>query len=372
MTGSTRLGRYEIVSPLGAGGMGEVFRARDPKLQREVAIKIVTANQSTDAAAVARMVRESHIVASLNHPNIVTIYDAGEDDGRFYLVTELIEGETLRARVRRGPLPPREALDTGITISAALAAAHARGVVHRDLKPENVMLTAQGAVKVLDFGVAKSLVQADTPTAPPAAALTVPGAAVGTPSYMAPEQLDGRSLDHRVDQFAFGILLYEMLTGRRPFRGATPAEVAASILRDEPEHLSGVRSDLPPAAGRLVARCLSKNPEQRYASTADLVHALTDVREDLGIVTPPSVAVARGRSYFWVAAIAVGAIVAALLVAVPLRRSTPPPGLAGARSGQHAVVVLPFTTIGAVENYLADGVTEAVTRELGHIKGARV
>ncbi|HEX6164922.1 MAG TPA: protein kinase [Vicinamibacterales bacterium] len=371
MTGSSRLGPYVIFEPLGAGGMGEVFRAHDPRLQRDVAIKIVAARHSSDPAAVARMVRESRIVASLNHPNIVSIFDVGEDEGRFYLVTELIEGETLRARLRRGVLPAREALDGAIAIASALAAAHARGVIHRDLKPENVMVTATGAVKVLDFGVAKAIASPDAATAPPIATLTATGAAIGTPSYMAPEQLEGRAIDHRVDQFSFGILLYEMLTGRRPFKGATAAEVAASILRDEPEHLSGVRADLPPATGRIVARCLAKNPDQRYASTADLVHALTDARDDLGLVTPAAVAtVARRPAYVWVAAVTTVAIVAAVIAG--LRGGDVEPAVAANRSTPHTVVVLPFSTIGDGQAYIAAGLTEALSRELGHVNGTRV
>src|SRR6188508_1363317 len=181
MTSSTRLGPYEIVAPLGAGGMGEVFRAHDPRLQRDVAIKIIAPHRTGDPDAVARMIRESRVVASLEHPNIVTIHDVGEDNGRFFVVTELIEGETLSERLRRGPMPPREAIECAIAITSAMAAAHSRGVVHRDLKPENVMLTAAGTVKVLDFGVAKLIASTDAATAIPHTALTEPGAAVGTP-----------------------------------------------------------------------------------------------------------------------------------------------------------------------------------------------
>jgi TolB-like protein len=373
MTFSTRLGPYEIVAPLGAGGMGEVFRAHDPRLQRDVAIKIIAAHRTADPAAVARMIRESRVVASLEHPNIVTIHDVGEDNGRFFVVTELIDGETLRERLRRGPMPPREAIECAVAITSALAAAHGRGIVHRDLKPENVMLSAAGKVKVLDFGVAKIIASADAATVVAPTALTEPGAAVGTPAYMAPEQLDGGDVDHRADQFAFGVLLYEMLAGHRPFKGATAAEVTASILRDEPAHLSAVRAGVPAAIARVAGRCLSKKADQRYASTTDLAHAVNDALADIEVLTPPP-ASARRRRPLWVGAVAVAAvIVIAALLLGSLRRRDPTPAAAEGRSAQHAVVVLPFTTIGGgTDTYLADGLTEALTRELGHIEGARV
>ena len=352
--------------------MGEVYRAHDPRLQRDVAIKIIAPHRTGDPDAVARMIRESRVVASLEHPNIVTIHDVGEDNGRFFVVTELIEGETLSERLRRGPMPPREAIECAIAITSAMAAAHSRGVVHRDLKPENVMLTAAGTVKVLDFGVAKLIASTDAATAIPHTALTEPGAAVGTPAYMAPEQLDGRDIDHRADQFAFGVLLYEMLAGQRPFKGATAAEVTASILRDDPAHLSAVRGDLPAAIARVAGRCLSKKPDQRYASTTDLAHAVSDALADIEVLTPPP-AVMRRRSPMWIGALAAAGVVIAAVVVAQLRRAEPPPVASGNRTGQHAVVVLPFTTIGGGDNsYLADALTEALARELGHIEGTRV
>ena len=372
MTGGARLGPYIIVAPLGAGGMGEVFRAHDPRLQRDVAIKIIAPDRSADHAAVARMIRESRTVASLEHPAIVAIHDVGEDGGRFFVVTELIEGETLRARLRRGPMPAREAIECAVAISSALAAAPGRGVVHRDLKPENVMTTAAGGVKVLDFGVAKVVASADAATAPPPTVLTEPGAAVGTPAYMAPEQLDGRGIDHRADQFAFGVLLYEMLAGHRPFKGATAAEVTASILRDEPAHLSAVRADVPAVIARVVARCLSKNPEHRYASTSDLAHAVTDALADIELLTPPPTAVRRRRPMLVVGAITTAAILIGALVILAPRREPVPPAGTGDHTARRAVVVLPFTTIGGDDSYRAAGLTEALTWELGHVDGTRV
>ena len=374
MAGRTNFGPYTIVAPLGAGGMGEVFRAHDARLGRDVAIKILSPHRASEPDALARMVRESRMVAALEHPAIVTIHDVGEDGGQFYLVTELIEGETLRARLRRGPLPTREALHHAETIASALAAAHARGVVHRDLKPENVMISAAGSLKLLDFGVAKFIAPPGAATAAAHPTLTETGATVGTPAYMAPEQLDGRSVDHHADQFAFGVMLYEMLAGRRPFTGATAPELSAAILRDEPAHLTSVRPEVPVPLARIVARCLAKNPDDRYASTTDLAHAVADVRTDLSVLTPPpGVVYARyARPWRWVAAVAaIVGIVAAITIGWRRERSAPAtPASAGPVT--RAVAVLPFTIIGGEEPYLADGITEAVTRELGHIEGTRV
>ncbi|HEX4914395.1 MAG TPA: serine/threonine-protein kinase, partial [Vicinamibacterales bacterium] len=369
----TSFGPYRVVAPLGAGGMGEVYRAHDPRLRRDVALKLLPAAQAGDADAVARMVRESRLVAALNHPGIITIHDVGEESGAFYLVTELIEGETLRARLTRGMLPVRQAVDISTAIVGALAAAHARGVVHRDLKPENVMLTATGDVKVLDFGIAKSVALPDATTGVGPTQLTAAGVAIGTPSYMAPEQLAGTTVDHRSDQFALGVLLFEMVTGTRPFKGATTAELSASILRDEPPLLTVMREGVPPPLARIVARCMAKTPEQRYASTQDLEHALADVRADFELLStprPPSEPPQRPVRVKAIAAV-VAVIAVAAVVVVGWPRDTPSSS-ATVRPALSAVAVLPFTTLGEGEPYLADGITEAVTRELGHIEGARV
>jgi TolB-like protein len=370
--GRTRLGPYTIIGPLGSGGMGVVYRAHDARLQRDVAIKVLPLDRLADAAAMARIVRESRLVAALEHPSIITIHDVGEEDGQFYLVTELIEGETLRARLQRGGLALREVLDVTTAIAAALDAAHARGVVHRDLKPENVMITVSGAVKVLDFGVAKFVAPAGAATEAAQTALTNQGGIVGTPAYMAPEQLEGRDVDHRADQFALGVLIYEMLTGVRPFAGATTAELSASILRDEPRHLSAVRADVPVPLARIVTRCLAKDPNGRYASTTDLAHAISDTRADLALLTPASTVMParRNRAIAWgAAALALAAIAA---VGMFPRQQSIPGSVASSGGVSRAVAVLPFASLGNVDAYLADGITEAVTRELGHIEGTRV
>ena len=377
LTTGTRLGPYEIQGAIGAGGMGEVYRARDSRLGRDVAIKILPSQKSADPDAMARLEREARLVAALSHPAILTIHDVGEEAGQFYLVTELLDGETLRRRLAGGALPWRHGLDHAITIASALAAAHARGIVHRDLKPENIFCTADGAVKILDFGVAKFVALPDSSTTiePAAAVLTQAGAAVGTTAYMSPEQLEGRPVDHRTDQFAFGVLLHEMLAGTRPFKGATTHETVAAVLRDEPPSLASLRPELPPALSRITSRCLAKDPQGRYAATSDLALALEDVRRDLdagktateGRSSPPS-----RRTIRWVAATLAVAVVV-IAAAVDRWRAAPPmPTAAPVQDGVRAVAVLPFSVIGDAEQYLADGITEAVTRELGRIEQTRV
>jgi TolB-like protein len=366
-------GPYRIVSLLGAGGMGEVYRAHDPRLGRDVAIKILPPHTDGDADAVARLTREARAVASLSHPGILTIHDIGQEGGRTYFVTELLEGETLRQRLHRGPLPWREALEIATSVANALAAAHARGIVHRDLKPENVFVTSSGAVKILDFGVAKHVTSApDGTQAPTALELTSPGAAVGTLAYMAPEQLEGHEVDHRADQFAFGILLHELVSGRHPFRGETAHEVAAAILRDTPPSLSSGAIPVPGGLSRVVSRCLARPVAQRYASTTDLALALEDVRTDSGVASAGPVAAARHstRRLSWTLGGAAAALLALAAWGIGSRAPATPTATVPA-AGQ-LVAVLPFGTIGEGDAYVADGITEAVTRELGRVTSVRV
>ena len=245
----TRLGPYEIVAPLGAGGMGEVLRARDTRLKREVAIKILPPAFAEDPKSLARFEREAQAVASISHPNILSIFDVGRQGGVTYLVTELLEGETLRDRMERVTLSPRRSVDLATQIVKGLAAAHERGVIHRDLKPENLFVTRDGLVKILDFGLAKRsplLIdrEGETEIAPANHAMT--GTIAGTLSYMAPEQLRGTSIDHRADFFAFGVILFEMLAGRRPFQANSKPELMGAILRDEPLEFAETGTDAPP------------------------------------------------------------------------------------------------------------------------------
>lgn len=273
----TSVGPYDILAPLGAGGMGEVYRARDTRLQRDVAIKILPASLAADPSSLARFEREARAVAALSHPNILAIHDAGQLDGVAYAVTELLEGRNLREALADGALPPRKALDLGLQIALGLAAAHDKGIVHRDVKPENIFVTTDGRLKVLDFGLAQvtsTLVDSQTTTVRGLPDSTGPGVVVGTVGYMAPEQVRGQPVDARTDIFALGTVLYEMLSGRRAFAGDTPADTMSAILRGDPPELSASDIGVPLAVERIVRRCLEKQPTERFQSARDLAFAL--------------------------------------------------------------------------------------------------
>jgi serine/threonine protein kinase len=286
LAGGTRLGQYEVVAPLGAGGMGEVYRARDTRLGREVAIKVLPAERLSDERRRARFVREARAASALNHPNIVTVHEidaAGDVD---FIVMELVPGETLARILHRGPLPTEEALRIAIPVADALAAAHAAGIVHRDLKPSNVMVAPDRTVKVLDFGLAK-LVRGETAesdettaTVAPEAPLSRPGAMTGTAGYMSPEQATGRDVDARSDIFSFGVLLYEMVTGRRAFAGDSSAETIAALLKDEPKPPTELAPGVPRELERIIARCLRKEPGRRFQHVEDVRVELQEVREE--------------------------------------------------------------------------------------------
>jgi len=283
LAAGTKLGPYEIISPLGAGGMGEVYRARDTRLDRSVAIKILPAHLSAAPESRARLEREARTISSLNHPNICVLHDVGHTEGIDYLVMELLEGENLAERLARGPLPVPEALRLGIQIADALDRAHKSGIVHRDLKPGNIMLTKGGA-KLLDFGLARpgltgapaDLTQSPTMSRP----LTAEGAIVGTFQYMAPEQLEGKDADARTDLFAFGAVLYEAISGRRAFEGKSQASLIAAILDREPPPLATLVPVLPASLDRVIRTCLAKDPEQRWQNAADLRRELTWISEN--------------------------------------------------------------------------------------------
>ena len=282
LAAGTKLGPYEIQSPLGAGGMGEVYRARDTRLNRDVAIKILPACFSADPERLQRFAQESRAAAALNHPNILSIYDIGEDRGAPYVVSELLEGETLRDRLRNGALASRKVIDHAQQIARGLAAAHEKGIVHRDLKPENLFITNDGRVKILDFGLAKfthpeANLSDDAPTVQIA---TQVGTILGTAGYMSPEQVRGKATDPRSDIFSFGAILYEMLSGKRAFRGDSAAETMSAILKEEPPDASETQSNISPALDRIVRHCLEKNPAERFQSARDVafnLEALTDV-----------------------------------------------------------------------------------------------
>jgi Tol biopolymer transport system component len=280
LTAGTKLGPYEIVAPLGAGGMGEVYRARDTKLGRDVAVKVLPERLSQDADALARFEREARAVAALSHPNILAIFDLALEEGRSYAVTELLDGETLRERLSEGALPTRKAVGYALQVVRGLAAAHEKGIVHRDLKPENVFVTRDGRVKILDFGLAK-LMETTEPgeTRSPTLAPTQPGVVMGTVGYMSPEQVRARPVDHRTDIFSFGAILYEMLSGERAFRGDSQAETMTAIVREEPPELTELAKNVPAGLDRVVRRCLEKNPEERFHSAHDLGIALETFAE---------------------------------------------------------------------------------------------
>ncbi len=299
LNAGSRLGPYDIVGALGAGGMGEVYRAHDPRLGRDVALKVLPAAVAADPARLARFEREARAVAALTHPNIVTLYSIEDAGGVRFLTMELVEGESLDARVQPGGAPVAALLDMAIPLAKALAAAHERGIVHRDLKPANVMIARDGTVKVLDFGLAK-MGGADEPVVASdsartmtagAAPLSAAGAQMGTVPYMSPEQVRGEPADARSDLFAFGIVLYELATGRRPFGGATSADVSSAILRDTPPPPRVVRGELPLDLERIVTRCLAKDPRERFQTALDVANELRLVKRALqGGVAPRAAA----------------------------------------------------------------------------------
>src|SRR6266581_1499434 len=309
---NTKLGPYEVQSPLGAGGMGEVYRARDTRLGRDVALKILPESFARESDRLHRFEQEARAVAALNHPNILAIFDTGQDNGSPYLVSELLEGETLRTLLDGGVLPQRKTIEYGVQIAQGLAAAHDKGIVHRDLKPENIFVNKDGRIKILDFGLAKLAQKASAAAADDGITLTsshtAAGVVMGTASYMAPEQVRGEVADPRTDIFAFGAVQYEMLSGKRAFRRDTPAETMTAVLKEDPPELSDPAHQVSPALDRIVRRCLEKDPEQRFQSAKDLSFALgalsgtdSSARPHIGTTTQ------RLRLFPWaIAAIALG------------------------------------------------------------------
>jgi len=274
LTSGTHLGPYEIETPIGAGGMGEVYKARDTRLHRHVAIKVLPAAFADDADRRERFQREAQAIAALSHPNILSIFDFGVEGTTAFAVTELLAGETLRDRLASGPIPLRKTIDYAGQIARGLSAAHDRGLVHRDLKPENVFLCDDGRVKILDFGLARTSATSPSGASETAAALTDPGTVLGTIGYMAPEQVRGLATDARTDVFSFGAVLYEMLSGQRAFHAATAADTMTAILREDPKELTGSRPELSPTLDRIVRHCLEKNPTERFQAARDVAFAL--------------------------------------------------------------------------------------------------
>ncbi|HKD20056.1 MAG TPA: protein kinase [Thermoanaerobaculia bacterium] len=336
LAAGTKLGPYEILSQLGAGGMGEVYRARDTRLGREVAVKVLPRISADSADALARFEREARAVAALSHPNILAIHDFGHEGDVAYSVTELLEGESLRQRLDAGAIPPRKAVEYAQQIARGLAAAHDRGIVHRDLKPDNVFLTRDGLVKILDFGLARQTKGSTSGGSDPQS-LTASGTVVGTPGYMAPEQIRGKAIDHRVDLFALGAILYEMLTGGRAFHRDSPVETMMSVLQDDPSHALG--RGIPPELAGIVAHSLEKSPEDRFQSARDFAFALqASDREGSGPRSP-----ATGSARF-------------------------------TEKSDASIAVLPFRNMssGADAEYFSDGMTEDIITALADIDSLRV
>jgi Tol biopolymer transport system component len=338
LTSGTKLGPYEIQSPLGAGGMGEVYRARDTRLDRTVAIKVLASHLSASPELKQRMEREARAISSLNHPNICHLYDIGSQDGTDFLVMEFLEGETLADRLRKGAMPLSEILKIGIAIAEALAIAHRQGIVHRDLKPGNIMLT-QGGAKLMDFGLAKplglttvasgtvpSFTALPTMSGPsPMTPLTTAGSIVGTIQYMSPEQIEGKEADARSDIFAFGSVLYEMAAGKRPFEGKSQISLASAILEKDPEPISALKAQIPSGYERVVTTCLRKDPEERYQTAHDIkleLRWIATEKPPAPVAAPTERAPARSP-LIWVAAAVVAAVLG-VAAGWQIHRSTPP------------------------------------------------
>ena len=374
LSAGTRLGPYEIVAQLGAGGMGEVYRARDSKLDRDVAIKVLPPSFARDPDMLARFEREAKAVASLSHPNILAIFDFGTQGEVAFAVMELLEGETLRGKLDAGPISQKQAVDYALQIARGLSAAHERGVVHRDLKPENVFINKDGHLKILDFGLAKRVetvetVNAEVQTSAPTASgggLTEPGTIMGTAGYMSPEQVRGLPVDARSDIFSFGAILYELLSGKKAFKRDTAVDSMLAILKEEPPELSTSSRNIPPALDHVVAHCLEKERETRFQSAKDIVFALSEasspsVTGSLRVAAPPT-----GRRKMVVAAAAV--VVLAASAVFLLRRTH-----RGGDGGVRRLAVLPFENQGSPEDdYFADGIADEIRGKLTSLAGLQV
>src|SRR5262245_41753096 len=325
---STKLGPYEVLTPLDAGGMGEVYRARDTRLDRVVAIKILPRQFSADAVHKQRFEREAKVISRLNHPHICVLHDIGQQDGIDYLVMEFVEGETLAKRLEKGPVPLEQVLKIGAQIAEALDKAHRNGIAHRDLKPGNIMLTASGA-KLLDFGLAK-------PVAPLAnlaamtetmqdSPVTEQGTIVGTFQYMSPEQLEGKELDGRSDIFSLGAVLYEMLTGKRAFEGKSRLSIASAILEKDPAPISSIKPLTPPALDYTVKKCLAKVPDERWQSASDLASELKWAGENASRLIGPTTFLGAGKAREKLAWLVTSVLAVALIVGISWPRNSKPP-----------------------------------------------
>jgi TolB-like protein/Flp pilus assembly protein TadD len=383
LSSGSRLGPYEILSPLGSGGMGEVYRARDSKLKREVAVKVLPPSLARDPDALARFEREALAVAALSHPNILSIFDFGTQDGTTYAVMELLKGDTLRGKLDAGPVPQKQAVDYSVQIARGLSAAHGKGVVHRDLKPENVFVSRDGHVKILDFGLAKRLDKTDPDeltSAPTNSGRTGPGTVMGTMGYMSPEQVRGLPVDHRTDIFSFGAILYELLSGAKAFKRNTASDTIAAILKEEPPELSQSGAHISPSLDHIVRHCLEKDRENRFQTAKDVAFALSEASDALApgehaLAAPhkkaPLLAAAAPARLF------VGILAAAglfLIILLWRGRSPAAPPSGDSSRERRSIAVLPFQNLSPdPENaFFADGMTEDILTQLAKIRDLKV
>lgn len=362
MVGRT-LGHYRLLSLLGSGGMGEVYRAHDPRLERDVAVKILPEHLAEDAEALRRFEREARAVAALSHPNILSIFDFGREENAVYAVMELLEGETLRDCLKRGPLEWRRAAEIGIAISDGVDAAHAKGIIHRDLKPENIFLTSNGGVKILDFGIARvtQTVSPDSITRSSVSDVTRPGMVMGTLGYMSPEQVKGKAAEAPSDIFSVGCVLYEMVSGQRTFNGETGAELVAAILKEDPPPLSTLGIEIPPELERIIRHCLEKQPEQRFQSARQLAFDLRGILSDGGWLTSAPM---QKRWVVWQPVIRLGAALAALLLGLGMWFYW-----FGQAQAIDSIAVLPLVNVtkDADVEYLSDGITDSLINSLSQL-----
>jgi serine/threonine protein kinase/tetratricopeptide (TPR) repeat protein len=339
----TMLGAYSIGELLGSGGMGEVYRATDTRLKRDVAVKVLRERLAEDSDALARFEREAQSIAALSHPNILAVHDVGSDRGSSYVVMELLEGESLRARLQRTNLSTRKAVEIARQIVGGLVAAHDRGIVHRDLKPENVFLTREGLVKILDFGLAKqepAPFSHDSETAAPTLGHSQPGKVMGTLDYMSPEQVRGQPVDHRTDVFSLGVMLYEILSGQRPHRGESSADIVGAILKEEPRDIAEIDDTIPLVLSRIVHRCLEKNLDDRFQTARDLGFALETVADDSSQGQASYVSIGRPE----------------------------------VKKSSSSVAVIPFTNMSPdpEQEYFCEGMAEEIINSLAGVSGLRV
>ncbi|HEV2201829.1 MAG TPA: protein kinase [Bryobacteraceae bacterium] len=364
LAAGTRLGPYEIIAPLGAGGMGEVYRARDTRLGRDVAVKVLPEHLAGNPVSLARFERETQAVAVLAHPNILVLHDVGEQDGIHYAVTELLEGGTLGDRLRRGPLPWRKAVEWGAAVAEGLAAAHSKTIVHRDIKPANIFVTSDGRVKILDFGLARWEPKISEGDATVTLAATEAGTVMGTVGYMSPEQVRGEEANASSDVFSLGVVLYEMVSGVRPFSGKSAPETMSAILKEEPPSIADSAKQAPADLARVIERCLAKNPAQRFHSAHDLAFALRGL---MSVTDQQPVAVPTSKARLRLPIATASAVLILCAAGFFYWRSRASPAI-------DSLAVLPFANMAGSPDadYLSDGITESLIDSLSQLPNLKV